>query len=185
VIDLPGEASARVGVGFVECGFRPVPLYNAVPAALGVVNLYPIMAALCDGAERVAAAPSGAPPAFLLDADRMSGGRLVTPGAFDNRSMCRESDFPSARTLSEAGIRRVLLIRTTDERPADDLEEILVSWQRRGMALWRKRAEATSAAAPFTLKRRGLLAQFVEEIRRSSLHRRPDDAFGRLVPGAG
>jgi hypothetical protein len=166
----------------VDWGFRPVPLYNAVPAFMGVVNLNAIMELLVDAAERIGAAPSDGPPAFLLDANRSNGAQLVRPGVFDNRSVCRESDFPSAETLWKAGIRRGLLIQSTVGRPAIDLESVLATWQQRGIELWKKNADDDTAAAPFRLRRRWFLSRFAHAVRRSFLRRRADEAYGMIVP---
>jgi hypothetical protein len=183
IIDLPGELGARIGVGFVEYGFRPIPLYNAVPFAGAIIDLLPIMDVLVDGAKRVATVPAGAPPAFLLDADRMNGKRPIKPGIFDNRSMCWESDFPSANTLEQAGIRRVVLIQSTGGRPAFDLEGVLFAWQRRGIELWRKSADDASAAAPFVLSRRSWPVRLAYIVRRELLRERRDHTYGLIVAG--
>jgi hypothetical protein len=182
VIDLPGELSVRVGAALIEWGVRPIPLFNAVPAFLAVVDLRPLMAMLVDAAERVARAPRSGPPAFLLDANRESGSRLVRPGVFDNRSVCRESDFPSAETLWQAGIRRALLIQSAGDRPATDLEPVLAAWQRRGVQLWKMSSGGNAPSAPFLLERRWWGRRMIHAIRRSFLRLRPDDAYGMTVP---
>ena len=165
VIDLPGEESALLGIALVEHGFRPVPLYNAVPRDGALNTLRPTMRLLIDGAERVAAAAIGAPPAFLLDARRARFGHALGPGTFDNRSVCRESDFPSAELLLQAGIRRALLIQQDEDRPDIDLEPALFAWQLGGLALWRKATRTPTAAAPFVLRRRPWLTRVTHYIR--------------------
>lgn len=182
VLDLPGATSALVGVGFVDFGFRPIPLYNAVPAAVAAVQLEDIMTVLVDAAARVATASPGGPPAFLLDANRMLGQGPIIPGMFDNRSVCRQSDFPSPEALWQAGIRRAVLVQSTDDRPAADLEEILFAWQRGGIALWRKSTGNATPAAPFQLARRWWPARLTHALRRSVLRRRTDGGYGMIVP---
>ncbi|HEX2572333.1 MAG TPA: hypothetical protein VH877_22500, partial [Polyangia bacterium] len=108
VIDLPGAEGTQMGIGLAEKGFRPIPLYNAVPAPGATIDVRPIMAALVNGAGLVGDVAGDAPPAFLLDADRMGQGRAVQAGDFDNRSVCTAADFPSAALLGTAGIRRVV-----------------------------------------------------------------------------
>src|SRR6266496_907822 len=67
VLDLPGEEGVWVGVALAARGYRPVPLYNAVPLPFGVpmldpmsrrsvaaVNVLPIISALRRGAEQLA-----------------------------------------------------------------------------------------------------------------------------------
>src|SRR5580658_7817741 len=40
VLDLPGAAGVQMGVGLAQKGYRPVPLYNAIPCpvAESVIN---------------------------------------------------------------------------------------------------------------------------------------------------
>jgi hypothetical protein len=185
VIDLPGEMGALIAVAAVPYGFRPIPLYNAVQEQASIVNLQPIIDVLVDAAQRVATASTSAPPAFMLDARRMSGGHLIGPGAFDNRSCCSESDFPSADTLWRAGIRRAVLIQGGNERPAVDLEPILLGWQRRGIVLWRKVTHHTRPAALLSLQARPWPARLLHALRRSLLRRRSDGSYGVLLPEHG
>jgi len=182
VIDLPGAAGVLAGLDFVSDGFRPIPLYNAVPDAFAVVDLTPIMAALVNGAARVADMSVGALPAFLLDANRMV--ESATPGNFDNRSICRATDFPSAETLWRAGIRRAVLIHTGATRPAADLEPVLCDWQAKGITLWFKRADLDEAAVPRTLRRRFWLVRAAHAFQHALLNRRADDTYGMVVPSS-
>lgn len=182
VIDLPGDAGVWAGVGLVPFGFRPIPLYNAVQWEASVVNLRPVVCALVDAAEAVASAKFNAPPAFLLDAHRMSGSHLLRPGAFDNRSFCHLSDFPSVDALRAHGIRRAVLVQEEPGRAAPDLEPILLAWQRSGIALWRKFTDNAEPAAPFVLRPRGLGFRFVHAVRRALLRRAASGAYGTFVP---
>src|SRR5258707_1244402 len=82
VIDLPGSEGVLMGVALAARGYRPVPLYNAVPLPFGslldpltgpkvaAVDVMPILSALRKGSEQLAQLhlPFDAPPAFLLDA---------------------------------------------------------------------------------------------------------------------
>ena len=187
VIDLPGEAGTWLGVACAGDGFRPIPLYNAVPAFVSVVELRRIMGVLVAARERVAAVAPGAPPAFLLDGNRMGGAKisLIPPsvGMFDNRSVCSESDFPSAERLWQAGIRRAVLIQERRARPAIDLEPVLFGWQQRGIALSVKRSDDDAALTRLTLRRLGWLSRFGQWLRRQELKRRPDGAYGRTQSG--
>jgi hypothetical protein len=70
-----------------------------------------------------------APPAFLLDSCRRFSRFLAQPGDFDNRSVSLPTDFPSANFLLSRGIRRAMLIATTDLRPQEDLAHTLLRWQ--------------------------------------------------------
>ncbi|HWA73887.1 MAG TPA: hypothetical protein VG937_16205 [Polyangiaceae bacterium] len=182
VIDLPGDAGVWVGAGLVKFGFRPIPLYNAVQWEASVVNLRPVVCALVDAAEQVARAKLSAPPAFLLDAHRMSGAHLLRPGAFDNRSFCNLSDFPSLDTLRARGVRRAVLVQEEPGRAAPDLEPILLRWQRGGIDLWRKFSDDSEPAAPFVLRPRALPLRFAHAVRRALLRRAASGAYGTFVP---
>jgi hypothetical protein len=135
VVDLPGSEGVRIGLALAAVGFRPVPLYNAIPAHDALVPAWEIVHALVAGASRLGDLPALAPPAFLLDAGR--GGPAHRPRGrayFDNRSICRDTDFPSAALLASNGIRRVVLVQR-GRVPAPDLEPVLYAWQRAGLSL--------------------------------------------------
>jgi hypothetical protein len=155
VVDLPGVCSVQLAEALVHVGFRPVPLFNAVPGPLGsaaglgamaaqLVEVTPILEALNQVSARAAAQlkslPPSAPPAFLLDRDRADG-RAPRPGDFDNRSISLPTDFPSASFLQARGIKSVLLILDDDDPfadsgvPARDLAHTLLRWQTAGIAL--------------------------------------------------
>ena len=138
VVDLPGATSVAVGLVLAERGYRPVPLFNAVPGSIVAarVEVWPIVHEISRGTSRLAVmqlAP-GAPPAFLLDAGRRGGVRTGLEMEFDNRSVSFPTDFPSARFLRDHGIvRAVLLHQSTAPQP--DLAHTLREWQRSGIAL--------------------------------------------------
>jgi hypothetical protein len=181
VVDLPGEIAVRVGVAVIGYGFRPVPLFNVVYWEAAIIDMRPTMRALVDGAAQIAAVRASSPPAFLLHADRMSGRHLIRPGVFDNRSVCSESDFPSADALWNFGIRRALLMEQSSDRPSFDLEPTLFDWQNRGIVLWRKLAGSPSPATPYVLKHRPVWSRLFHHLRRSCLHRAPDGTYGVFI----
>jgi hypothetical protein len=181
VVDLPGVAGTQVGVALADFGFRAVPLYNAVPSSVAVVDLYAVMATLVDAADKIAALPPDAPPAFLLDADRATGVGPIAPGRFDNRSFCRESDFPSAEALLRAGVRRVVVVQRAP-LVADDLEATLFHWQTRGLGLWGKVVGDERPATPLVFRRRMWPYRLVHGVRRALLRPRADAAYGRMIP---
>ncbi len=138
VLDLPGADGVAAGLALAALGYRPVPLYNAIPApvappfqpaastgntgtvaataslaeGLAAVDLQPVMTALQLGAVELrqrTLAPN-APPAFLLDWNRHRGRVTLTEGKFDNRSVSFTTDFPSGNFLLAHGFRRVLLV---------------------------------------------------------------------------
>src|SRR5262245_32088876 len=136
VVDLPGVTSAQFGLALAAIGYRPVPLFNAIPPptpdAVSVVNVTPILSALQQGAERLRTLSfaTDAPPVFLIDADRQATHNVPLPGAFDNRSVVFVTDFPSAARLVEHGIKSALVIRETAAGLGDDLRFALQTWQK-------------------------------------------------------
>lgn len=149
VADLPGRRSVRAGERLAHAGFRPVPLFNAVPGpvqpidelpiARSSVDVHSILAALFAATGRsgavLRALPPDAPPIFLLDAARRHGAP-PRPGDFDNRSVSLPSDFPSAAFLKSRGVARVLLLVASDpDFPATDLSHTLLRWQDGGIQL--------------------------------------------------
>ncbi len=165
VLDLPEVDGVLAGVELAAVGYRPVPLYNAIPlpsrqnpsdlhARLAAVSVVPIISALRDGAEQLARAslPADAPPVFLLDANR-AGERKLDPGAFDNRSIILTTDFPSANFLASKGIRRVLLVQRDKVEPQPDLAHILRRWQDGGIRLECKTIDLPGQPEPFEIAR--------------------------------
>lgn len=153
VLDLPGALSVRLAEALVQRGYRPVPLFNAVPGPLQepegrainpLIDVYGIASALQAASARLLQAlpalPPEAPPAFVLDANRRHG-RRPEPGAFDNRSVSLPTDFPSAAFLQSRGVERVLLvieaahILSTAGQPETDLAHTLLRWQEAGLQI--------------------------------------------------
>jgi hypothetical protein len=168
VIDLPGHQGVLMGLALAHHGYRPVPLYNAVPNSqpyletedglrevVTLVDVKPIMAALWHGAPRLEAVslPPTAPPAFLLDADRRGGGRKPLAGCFDNRSVSFTTDFPSANFLLAHCFRRVLLVQTGGDQPQADLAHTLRWWQEAGIAIELKRLDTPALPTPVAVGR--------------------------------
>ena len=93
VLDLPGALGAALGPSLALKGFRPVPLYNAMPAPDELQEVVPvrrIAATLVKLAPAMATItlPDHAPPAFLLDSERRLCHSDPIPGSYDNRSIC-------------------------------------------------------------------------------------------------
>src|SRR5437867_8090292 len=168
VLDLPGEEAVWVGVALAARGYRPVPLYNAVPLPSGepaldpltgktvaAVEVVPILHMLCRAAEPLGALnlPPSAPPAFLLDANRHADGRKMLPEEFDNRSVCFTTDFPSGNFLMEHGVRRAVLIQRTGDQPKWDLAHTLRRWQEAGLAIESKRLDSPEPPTPIQITR--------------------------------
>lgn len=151
VVNLPGADGIFTGIALAERGYRPVPLYNAVPLPYGeiadpptrksvsAVHVVPIVRALeakTDALAQLKLRPD-APPAFLLDFDRRGEGRKIEPGEFDNRSVSFTTDFPSAIFLTAQGIQRAILIQKDDIDIQSDLAHTLRRWQDGGLRLER------------------------------------------------
>lgn len=144
VLDAPSAVGTMLALRLAaERGYRPVPLYNAVPAPFGAgaagfatrtvaIDMGDVMEALRKGATRLDALrlSPDAPPAFVLDARRRGAGWSTTPGAFDNRSVSLPTDFPSATFLLAHGVRQVVLLQPVGiGRPQPDLSHTLRRWQ--------------------------------------------------------
>jgi hypothetical protein len=170
VVDLPYEAGVIMGLKLAQRGYRPVPLYNALPKPteadmnnlewddddpLSVVDVEPIIWALWHGTgilSELSLLPD-APPAFLLDANRRTGWGKPSPGRFDNRSVSFTTDFPSALFLRTQGISRVILVSGVHGQPQPDLAHTLRRWQDGGISIELKCIESTGQPVPLTIER--------------------------------
>jgi hypothetical protein len=190
VVDLQGVASVDLGLALAAVGYRPVPLFNALPPprdgrpGVAVVLVEPILAALVHGAEQLRATtlPTDAPPAFLLDADRQSALRDVSPGAFDNRSVVFPTDFPSAARLAAHGIRRAVLVREQPGPIGDDLEDALRPWQTDGLQIDVIWLSQPGSPVPIALSRRTWLGRLWWWLNRSYPRRNRAGDFGAFIP---
>jgi len=198
VLDLPGQEGVWLGVALASRGYRPVPLYNALPLPFGVaaidpmsqrpvaaVNVLPILSALRQGAEQLANASiaSDAPPAFLLDANRHGITSQVSPDEFDNRSVCFTTDFPSANFLLTHGIERALLIQRNRLEPQTDLAHVLRRWQDGGLSIERMRIERPMERESFEVTRPSWYgAMFQRALAAFGLYRASGGGFGAWMP---
>jgi len=169
ILDLPGAAGVQLGAALARKGYRPVPLYNALPAPARevlleagapieprtAVNVMPILRALRDEAPPLAAIslPPNAPPAFLLDANRQGEGQALQDSDFDNRSICFTTDFPSVNFLAAQNIQRGLLVQLSGLQPQTDLAHTLRRWQDGGLTLQCRQLEPPERAWPLDVPR--------------------------------
>lgn len=197
VLDLPIDEGVWLGLALTRCGYRPVPLYNALPLPFGVsafdsetgrpvaaVDMLPIVNALRHGAERLLhlKLSPNFPPAFLLDANRQ-GDRPMLPDEFDNRSICFTTDFPSGNFLLTHGIERVLLVQRARIEPQTDLAHVLRRWQDAGLALERIRIEEPTAREAFQVDRPSWYrAMFQRALASLGLRRALLGGFGAWIP---
>jgi hypothetical protein len=190
VIDLPGATSVHLGLALAAADYRPVPLFNACPPptdgepGVAVVLVEPILAALVQGAEwlRAVSLPVDAPPAFLLDADRQTPRRDLSPGAFDNRSVVFPTDFPSAARLAAHGVNRAVLVRERPGPIGDDLEDALRPWQTDGLQLEVKWLSVPGPPVLLTLPRRTWWNRLRRWLTRARPRRNSAGEFGNFIP---
>lgn len=199
VVDLPGEEGVIYGVELARRGYRPIPLYNALPFPLGekasppktrtktTVDVAPILAAICRETatlREIQLSPT-APPAFLLDVDRRIARIDPIPGVFDNRSVCFETDFPSADFLLMHAIGSAILLQK-DSAIAEDLAKALIAWQGKGIQILLMRVDDRSPARPVTVQKPSVLRRLWYRISVTlGLQRGELGAFGEIVPSGG
>src|SRR6266481_143903 len=197
VLDLPGAEGILIGLVLAGRGYRPVPLYNALPLPFGqtllspaacsrvaAVDVLPIISALRTGTKLLAqlTLPFNAPPAFLLDASRR-GVRKMIPDEFDNRSVSFTTDFPSANFLASQSIQRVLLVQKQTLEPQPDLAHTLRRWQDGGLTLERLRLDPLSPREPFEVSRPAWYgAMFQRVLSAVGFRRSRGGGFGAWVP---
>jgi len=178
VVDLPAIVSLSLGMALGQRGYRPVPLYNACMGANAACDLGPVLAALQAWAPEIArmSIDPGAPPAFLLDAERLTPQRPVGPGVFDNRWVVFPQDFPSGNFLLSRGIRRVVLVQDRDA-PMNDLAHVLLRWQEAGIAIEDRIGERISVKKPSHFR-----ALWERVLVATGLSRSAAGGFGAPVP---
>jgi hypothetical protein len=185
VLDLPGRASAELGLALATRGYRPVPLYNGGNGAGAAIDVTAIMVALGAGARDLArlSVPEDATPAFLLDSDRMKG-PAPDPGRFDNRWLVFPQDFPSAAFLRSRGIRRALVIQEGDA-PREDLAHVLLRWQQGGIELSLASPEKPDDLRPLRVRPPSRFRRaWYRALAAMGLRRSNVGGFGALVPVA-
>jgi hypothetical protein len=198
VVDLPEEAGILWGMRLAELGYRPVPLYNALPFAIGdkpeiptsrpisTVHVEPILGALVRESSTLDKLELSltAPPAFLLDSDRRIAKTDIVPGVFDNRSVCFTTDFPSAAFLIEHGINKVVIVQETTKF-APDLTPVLIAWQRGGIKICRKLYEDLEPPAAVLVQKQSFLSWIWFRVTVAlGFHRDELGVFGEIVPAS-
>lgn len=178
IVNQPGAQSVATGLALAQQGFRPIPLFNGVGGQNTVIRVGPIVAALVAGAEQLSriAIAADAPPAFLLDADRMLG--AATPRMLDNRWLVVPEDFPSGNRLLSAGLRKGVIV---GETYGDDLAHVLVRYHRADISLM-----AIDSTGTFTEHKPRVPSHFGNLFARSlvlmGLRRSSAGGFGAVVP---
>jgi hypothetical protein len=185
VLDLPGEDSVRVGLALAQLGYRPVPLFNATYGPSPVLEMGPVLLRLQAGAERLREAPLriDAPPAFLLDAERMEPKAQPSPGSFDNRWITLPQDFPSAALLRSHGLVEALLVQRGRSQPREDLSHVLRRWQEGGLRITSLDLARGGAPEPLDVPRPSLFRHaWYAALTVFGLRRNNVGGFGSAIP---
>lgn len=138
IVDLPGAESVAEGISLTRCGFRPIPVFNGTmeqEGARATVDNGAIAEALVWGAEQLREYEPEelAPPAFLLDSNRLHRFKLEI-ALFDNSWDIYPQDLPSAELLLQRGISKILIV---GRRSSPDLRKVLYPFQKKGISiLW-------------------------------------------------
>lgn len=183
VVDLPAVESVRTGIVFARRGYRPVPLFNTTHGPSPVVEIAPLMLELGRGAGQLKtiSLAAGAPPVFLLDANRMQQGVPPSPGKFDNRWVVFPQDFPSATFLRSHGVAEVLLIHT-GANPQEDLAHVLLRWQQSGLRIVAA-SPTDSAPRDITVSRPSWFRwAWYRALTAARLRRNNAGGFGAVIP---
>lgn len=183
VVDLPGVESVRTGIVLARRGYRPVPLFNTTHGPSPVIAIAPLMLELGRGGAqlRTISLAEKAPPAFLLDANRMQPGLPPSAGKFDNRWVVFPQDFPSATFLRSHGVAEVLLIHAGG-KVQEDLAHVLLRWQQAGLRI-SAALPADSAPRDITVSRPSWFRRaWYRAITVARLRRNNAGGFGAVIP---
>ena len=137
IIDLPGNNSIKEGIALAKIGFRPIPIYNGTDeqnGATATVDNRAIKMGLIKGALELKKIeiPDNAPPAFLLDTNRMNRYKM-DQSVFDNSWDIYAQDLPSAEYFLKNGINKMIV---RGEAIQTDLQKILYSFQQKGIIIY-------------------------------------------------
>ena len=183
IVDLPGESGVLESLALARLGFRPVPLYNGVNdekyMSSMLVRMENIADALFNGSKilKELIIRSDAPPVFMLDSNRMAGGK--GPGKYDNRWCIFPQDMPSASFLTKQRINKVI-VRTHNVQ--DDLLHILHRYQEQKISILQSVDDTvTEISAPAPLWFKSMFYRFKVIL---GLTRNSAGGFGGLIPEA-
>lgn len=191
VCDLPGPLSVGVAIALaVGRGYRPVPLFNAVPEPpedsgkfAPAVDVRWTIGALAASTPLLAALTllPEAPAVFLLDSLRNPGSR--DPEGFDNRSLSFPTDFPSATVLLSRGVRRVILVKPLGAAPQPDLTHTLRRWQDAGLPILTASPEQTEPPSEIVIAKPSFFRLLWYRLLATlGLQRNPLGGFGGYLP---
>lgn len=136
IVDLSDDEGIKEGIALAKIGFRPIPVYNGTEPQEGVmatVDNNVIEYGLIKGAMELKnlTIANDAPPAFLLDSDRMNRYKM-NESIFDNSWDIYPQDLPSAKYFLENGIDKIIVV---GEKIQKDLKKILYKFQKEGIKI--------------------------------------------------
>jgi len=136
-IDLPDYQGVKDGLALAKIGWRPVPLYNGTdeqPGGVAITENHSIENALVWGAGVLSGIDikKDAPPAFLLDSNRMHRYRQDT-SFFDNSWDLYSQDIPSAEYFMNNGITRIVV---KGDKFQKDLKRVFYTFQKKGLQIF-------------------------------------------------
>lgn len=183
VIDLGGADSVLYAMALAKRGFRPVPLFNACSGPKAVVPVDGLQSAMIEAASELAAMEidSHAPPAFLLDANRLDDTQKARPGQFDNRWMTFPQDFPSGSLLVSREIEMAVLLQD-GSRVSEDLAHVLLEWKDAGLRMQLHNRKPGTAQPLTVLRPHGYRALWHRALAVLGLKRNSAGGFGSLIP---
>jgi hypothetical protein len=186
IVNLPGVHSVFMALALATMGYRPVPLYNSTDGPNAVVPVTEIVDAMLTGTpmmQGIRLEPE-APPAFMLDVNRLRGLVAPQPGKFDNRWVIFPQDMPSATFMRSQQIERVIVLQATNTFADDDLAHVFLRWRSAGIQIQVKDPyangpiEEMSVHRPSQFKMRYLAFMFLFlGLRRSNV-----GGFGSMIP---
>jgi len=186
VVDLPGVESVEMGIALARRWYRPVPLYNTSAGPSALLDMADLISALASGATalcEITLSPE-APPAFLIDADRMRPVVPLNPGSYDNRWVVFPQDFPSGTLLRSRGIADVIVLHDR-AGVQEDLAHVLLRWQEAGIRMLAV-GPGETAPRPFTVKKPSWFRRaWYRTIVLAGLRRNNAGGFGGVIPMAG
>lgn len=189
IVNLSGFESIMYGLALAELGYRPVPIFNSIDGPSAIFDACSIKHALLEGAEKLKMTniSLNAPPAFLLDSNRMNG--RPKEGDFDNRWVVFPQDFPSSIFLLSHGIKRVILVQIPGAIDRD-LGQVLAFWKRSRIEILMMKvegefsphaAENLKPISRFNFARAAFGAFLIVSL---GLRRSNAGGFGSIVPSA-
>ena len=123
-----------MGLAFAKIGYRPIPIYNGTEeqeGSIATVDNTTIKIGLILGALelRKMNLEKNAPPAFLLDTNRLNRFKMDET-VFDNSWDIYHQDVPSAKYLLNSGITNIMV---HTDKIHKDLGKILFEYQKYGL----------------------------------------------------